>query len=147
MNSTWITCVAEKWLKSQIMRLKKKKKKNKEGWKHKCPMWTETKRTPCHLQLCFSMYKSTRGKPKFYYNVQLLPFLTFFFFFLFTSLFNFFLSKAKVVLDTVYFIEIETLLLKVLLIKIKISWNSTMKLINNTVRLMNSTKKYNAAYE
>ena len=43
-------------------------------------------------------------------------------------------------LDTVYFAKIENLLLKVLYIKKKISWNSTVGFIN-------STKKYNGTHK
>ena len=48
-----------------------------------------------------------------------------------------------VYLDTVYFAKIENLLLKVLQIKVKISWNSTMRLMNstkNTIKIINNNK-------
>ena len=67
---------------------------------------------------------------------------SFFFFFLAAMHCNFFpwyiikpqSNQYKVCLDTAYFAKTKNLLLKVLYIKIKISWNST-------VGLMNSTKK------
>ena len=40
------TSVAEKWLESQIVQLKKKKKK---GWKRKRPTWTRKQNT--HLEI------------------------------------------------------------------------------------------------
>ena len=43
-------------------------------------------------------------------------------------------------MDTVYFTEIEKLLLKVLYIKVKVSWNSTVGHIN-------SAKKCNKIYK
>ena len=46
----------------------------------------------------------------------------------------------KVCLNTAYFAETENLLLKVLYIKVKVSWN-------NIMRPINSTKKYNKTYE
>ena len=43
-------------------------------------------------------------------------------------------------LGTTYLAEIENFLLKILLIKVKANWNST-------VGLMNSTKKYSGTHE
>ena len=43
-------------------------------------------------------------------------------------------------METIYLIETEIFLMKILYIKIKISWNSIVKLINNT-------KKYSETYE
>ena len=44
---------------------------------------------------------------------------------------------------TTYLIKIENFLLKILLIKIKVSWNNTVRLINsikNTIKLINNSK-------
>lgn len=50
------------------------------------------------------------------------------------------LSFLRVCLRFVYFFEIENILLKVLLIKVKISCNSIVKFMNNI-------KKYSKVYE
>ena len=51
-------------------------------------------------------------------------------------------KKAKVILkiclESTYFTEIEKILLKILYIRIKVNWNSI-------IRLMNSIKKYSGA--
>ena len=49
-------------------------------------------------------------------------------------------NGLRVYLDTAYFVETEKLLLKVMYIKVKTSWNSTVK-------TMNSVKKCSGAHE
>ena len=53
------------------------------------------------------------------------------------------INSTKNKLDITYFVEIEHLLLKVLYIKIKVSWNSTVRPMNSTKNKLNSEIIYN----
>ena len=122
MNSIRTTCVAEKWLKSQIMRLKKKKKKYAENTNAR----RGRKPNAHHVtsNCAFQCTKAQEGSRNSIITCNYSHFSLFFLFFSFLLHFLTFFSQRheiKVILDTVYFVEIENLLLKVLLIKIKIS--------------------------
>ena len=64
------TCVIEKWLKSQIVRLKKKKKK----WKRKCPTWMRSQtHTKGKLQLTHTWFDWNLSYLPKIWNLTLYP--------------------------------------------------------------------------